>query len=533
MGPTAANARIRLTWKVVPIKNVLEYLEQTARLHPVRPACVEETRACCYQELARSSQAVGSALSHCIRPREPVAVYLEKSAAALFALFGVVYAGGFYVSLNTQLPPARLRQIQGVLKARYVITDKAHAGDLEEVFPRSSILLIEELAASGIRRERLKAIRDSMIDTDPLYANFTSGSTGVPKGVVVSHRSVIDFIEVFIDLFSLTQADRIASQAPFDFDVSVKDIYASLKTGAALVIVPRRLFSRPKELLDFLCENKITTMIWAVSALCLISSLHGLDYRVPDTVRQVLFSGEVMPLKHLKAWMEHLPRAKFVNLYGPTEITCNCTYHVVQRERDYTGGIPIGRPFPNEEVFLLDGADREIKQPHMTGELCVSGTALALGYYRSPDQTAAVFTPDPRNPGYGERIYRTGDLGRYSPEGELYYCGRKDFQIKYMGHRIELEEIERTVSALPRVERCCCVLDVSQQKIRGFYMGAAEPVQLRREISRQLPGFMVPATLERVAQLPLTKNGKVDRQRLLERREECAGTGDGAFAEQV
>lgn len=500
--------------QVIPIRNVLQYLEQAVCLSPAQTACVDESHSYTYQELYHRSRSVGSALSRRIRPREPVAVYLEKGCGALSAFFGTVYAGGFYSYFNPELPSVRLQQIQSVLQARYVITDQFHLPAIQEVFPPESILLLDELL-EPVDPQRLAAIRAAMIDTDPLYVNFTSGSTGLPKGVLVSHRSVLDFIDVFTPTFSLTQTDRIGNQAPFDFDVSVKDIYGALKLRATLVVIPRRLFSRPKELLDFLCDQQVTTLIWAVSALCLISTFHGLDYRTPETVRNVLFSGEVMPLKHLKTWMDHLPQAQFVNLYGPTEITCNCTYHILDRERDYQAGIPIGRPFPNEEVFLLDEENREIRHPEVIGELCVRGTALALGYYRAPRQTASAFVPDPRNPVYPEFIYRTGDLARYTSQGELMYCGRKDFQIKHLGHRVELEEIERAVSALPGVDRCCCVYEEERQKIHAFYVGDVEAAQLRRQIKEKLPYFMVPGTLTLVERFPLTKNGKVDRKQLL------------------
>ena len=515
---------------MIPIRNVLEYLERSARRYPDRTACADEQRAYRFCELERLCRSIGSALSYKVEPREPVAVYLEKSGLALAAALGAVYAGGFYVSLNPELPAARLRQIQSVLGARFVVTDRAHQAALEGVFPREAVLLAEELAAAPAEEERLAVIRSGMIDADPLYANFTSGSTGIPKGVVVSHRSVLDFIDVFTERFGLTEEDRIGNQAPFDFDVSVKDIYSCLKTGAALVILPRRIFSRPKELLDELCGRQVTVLIWAVSALCLVSTFHGLAYRTPDTVRLVMFSGEVMPEKHLREWMTRLPHARFVNLYGPTEITCNCTYHELDRRRDYAGGIPIGRPFPNEEVFLLDGEDREICRPDITGEICVRGAALALGYYRAPDQTAAVFSADPRNTAYAERIYRTGDLGRYSAEGELYYQGRKDFQIKHLGHRIELEEIERAISALPQVERCCCVYDEERQRICGFYIGEIEKTALRRELREKLPPFMVPGILRQMREFPLTKNGKTDRKKLLEGGEGHDGAGNSGRA---
>lgn len=228
------------------------------------------------------------------------------------------------------------------------------------------------------------------MDTDPLYVNFTSGSTGVPKGIAVSHRSVIDFIDCFPSLFGITSADKLANQAPFDFDVSVKDIYSCLKTGAELVIVPRALFSGPAALADFLAEKKITVMIWAVSALCLLTRFHALEYRTPETLRKILFSGEVMPAKALSVLRERLPEALFVNLYGPTEITCNCTYHILDPARDYADGIPLGVPFPNEEVFLLSEDGGEILPPSADGsqtdgpqakegEICVPGQRAGAG----------------------------------------------------------------------------------------------------------------------------------------------------------
>ena len=500
------------------MRNVLKYLENSAVIYPDKIAVTDEHGSITYRELQETCRRVGSAMAERTRIGTPVAVMMEKGIRALCAFWGTVYAGGYYVLLNPDLPVSRLAQIQSVLKAGYVITDAAHKEIAEELFPAEAVLLIEDLQKTAVDEGALDGVRSRMIDTDPLYANFTSGSTGVPKGVVVSHRSVIDFIDVFTELFSITKEDIIANQAPFDFDVSVKDIYSAMKVGGTLTVVPKQLFSRPKELLDLLCEQKVTTMIWAVSALCLISTFHGLDYRVPETVDKVLFSGEVMPAKHLRTWMEHLPNAQFVNLYGPTEITCNCTYHILDRERSYEQGIPIGRAFPNEHVFLLDGDDREITTPDTVGEICVRGSALALGYYKNPQQTEKAFTANPLNDCYPERIYRTGDLGRYSEDGELFFSGRKDFQIKYMGHRIELEEIELAISAIPGIERCCCVFDEKKQKLYGFYIGEIEKKELHGRLRELLPIFMVPGILCPVTEFPLTKNGKVDRKGLLERR---------------
>ena len=496
--------------------NALHYLEESARRAPEKVAVIDESGSITYRGLHAACRRVGSALAAYVTPRTPVAVLMEKGIGALTAFWGIVSAGGFYTLLNPELPESRLAQIQRVLGAAYVVTDEDHLSLAEALFPPERILLLDKLLLAAENAPLLAARRSQMVDLDPLYANFTSGSTGIPKGVVVCHRSVLDFIDVFAAQFGFTGDDIFANQAPFDFDVSVKDIYTAAKVGATLVITPKRLFSRPPELLDWLCGHRITVMVWAVSALCLINTFHGLDYRTPETVRQVLFSGETMPLRHLRTWMEHLPEARFVNLYGPTEITCNCTYHILDRTRSYDEGIPIGRPFPNEDVFLLDENDAPVTVPGAAGEICVRGSALALGYWNAPEQTAAAFTPDPRCAGYPGRIYRTGDLGRYDAAGDLCFCGRRDFQIKYMGHRIELEEIERAVSAMDGVDRCCCVFDPRKNRLYGFFTGTAEGKALRQALLQQLPNFMVPSVLRPVDAFPLNKNGKIDRARLLD-----------------
>lgn len=498
--------------------NVLEYLEKTEIIYPDKTAVIDEFGEISYSQLLEKSKRIGSGLAEKIKLRQPVAVFCEKGIEALSVFFGIAYAGGFYVLINPELPRYRIEQIQSVLQAEYIITDEEHRAKAQGLVNDENILDIKDLNLTEMNTTALADIRSKMVDTDPLYANFTSGSTGVPKGVLVGHRSVLDFIDTFTEEFGVNAQDTIGNQAPFDFDVSVKDIYSAIKTGATLVIIPKRLFSSPAQLIDFICEHGITIMIWAVSALCLISTFHGLEYRVPNSVRSVLFSGEEMPLKHLKSWMTHLPNTEFINLYGPTEITCNCTYHRLSRERDYSGGIPIGCPFQNERVFLLDDENILITESEEIGELCVSGTALALGYYNNREQTEKAFCQNPLNRQYPERIYRTGDLAKYNKNGELLFCGRKDFQIKHMGHRIELEEIERIISKVDGVERLCAVYDHERSKLLGFYVGSIDKKELHAKLRSYLPVYMIPNTFYQLDMFPLTKNGKVDRKVLLEMR---------------
>lgn len=495
--------------------NVLEYLEHAAKRSPSKTAVQDPDKSCTYAELLQSAQAVGSAVCGLVPPRSPVIVFTEKSVDALTAFMGIVYAGCFYVMVNPEHPASRIAQILSVTDARLVLTDEAHMDKLKESGYTRAVHSIESLLGTPIRPGRLAQIRTGSVDTDPLYCNFTSGSTGVPKGVLVSHRSVIDFISYFTELFHITGEDVIGNQAPFDFDVSVKDIYSCFSTGAKLVIIPKKMFSIPVQLLDYLCEHKVTTLIWAVSALCMITTLKGFTYRVPQTVNKVLFSGEAMPVRHLNQWRKYLPDALYVNLYGPTEITCNCTYYVVEREFAKDESLPIGRPFPNERVFLLDETDNLITAPEQTGEVCVAGTALALGYYNAPQQTAKAFVQNPLNRTYPETVYRTGDLAYYNTDGDLVFAGRKDFQIKHMGHRIELEEIERSMGSCQGVVRACCVFDAKRNRIVAFYVGETEKDALYGELAAKLPVYMIPSVFNKMESLPVTPNGKLDRKLLL------------------
>ena len=498
------------------MNNILKYLRASAEGFPDRTAVLDDCKKYSYSQYFSLTRRIGSGLCGRVALRQPVGVYMEKCADAVAVFMGAVWAGCFYSCLNTELPESRLQQIVSVLEPGVIVTQEELLPKARELFPKETIVTVESLAQAEEDAAALEDRQNRVCDTDVLYVNFTSGSTGVPKGIAVGNRSVLDFIDFFVPLFGIDHTDVIANQAPFDFDVSVKDIYSALKAGACLAVVPRKLFSVPTQLIDFLCDTGTTTMIWAVSALCLITGFHALDYRTPETVKRIIYSGEVMPLKALKEFRKHLPDIMYVNVYGPTEITCNCTYHILEKDRDYSGGVPIGRPFPNEDVFLLDGEDKPVTEPDAEGEICVRGTALALGYYKNPEQNAAHFVQNPLNKCYPERIYRTGDLGKYNELGELVFSGRKDFQIKYMGHRIELEEIERAMNAVDGVERACCLFDEKKSRLRGFYVGTIAKEDLGAILRRDLPVFMVPGILRQVEAMPLTKNGKIDRKALAE-----------------
>ncbi len=495
------------------MKCVLEYLEKSTKTIPKKIAVIENDKTLTYEELVSLSKIVSSSIIELSLPRKPIGIFMEKGINALVSFFASLYSGCFYSLINPDLPDSRINSIYESLNPSVIITTQALKDKASILFKKTNILVFEDILNKEINENEIRVRLSKQIDTDPVYCNFTSGSTGNPKGVIVSSRSIIDFIDEFTSLFNINKNDVIANQAPFDFDVSVKDIYSSIKVGATLLIVPKPLFSNPSKLLDYLVENKATTLIWAVSALCLITTFHGLDYKVPERVNKVIFSGEVMPKKHLDIWMQHLKKAKFINVYGPTEITCNCTYHIIDRKRKYEE-IPIGVPFKNERVFLLDSNNEEITSDGVVGEICVTGSCLSLGYINNEIENERHFEQNPLNKNYRELIYRTGDLAKII-NNELYFQGRKDFQIKYMGHRIELEEIDNAINKLDGVIRSITIFSEEKNRLYSFYIGSLDEVTIRESLKSVLPTYMISSKYIKTDEFPLTKNGKVDRAYLM------------------
>lgn len=497
--------------------NVLEFLESSVQKHPDRIAFADRYESITYEALWEQAQRVGSF----IRKRgdfrnRPVAVVIDRNIKGLILFLGVVYSGNFYVPVDYTMP---MQRIELILKTLQPVLVLSSVEDVE--WEKREIIPFDKAVAASANQEDLDAVRKQMLDTDPLYAIFTSGSTGVPKGVLINHRSVIDLVEQFDQTFSFPDYPVFGNQAPFDFDVSVKDIYNCLRLGGTLQVIPKQLFSFPGQLIPYLNERKVSVLIWAVSALRIVANFKTFAKCKPEYLKLVMFSGEVMPIKVLNYWMETLPEVQFVNLYGPTEITCNCSYYIVDRHFENEENLPIGIAFRNEEVFLLNPQTNALikpDEPGTVGEICVRGTCLGIGYYNNPDKTSEVFVQNPLNPWYPEMIYRTGDLGCYSTKGELFFAARKDFQIKHMGHRIELGEIETIVNALDFIDTACCIYDEAREKIILCYQ-ASQPCEkaIIEKLAKSLPKFMWPNRYEYYERIPMNKNGKMDRVFLKER----------------
>lgn len=496
------------------ISNVLTYLDAACGACPDKTAFFDENSALTYRQLWELSRRGGTAIHRRLGKarREPVFVCIGKNTASIAAFFAVAAAGCFYVPIDPALPDHRLAEIFRTMSPRLVILTDGDTRPLP--FDGAERVTLETLCAEEADETALARIRTSSLDTDPLYCIFTSGSTGVPKGVLVGHRSVIDMAEAFSAAFPIGEDSVFGNQAPFDFDVSVKDIYLGIKNRASVCILEKKLFSAPKLLIERLNRAGVNTLIWSVSAMKIVSALKTFRSVVPEGVRLVMFSGEALPCKMLTEWQAALPEAEFVNLYGPTEITCNCTYYKVERQFANDESLPIGRPFSNTGILLLDG-DRAVSAPGETGEICVSGTCLALGYYGDAARTAAAFCQNPLQSAWPERIYRTGDLGRWNEAGELMFLGRGDSQVKYMGFRIELGEIETAANALPFLDSACCLFDHKKEQICLFYQAAQRDDKAVVEALKEtLPVFMVPKHLYYYEKLPENRTGKIDRAAL-------------------
>ena len=496
--------------------NVTYWLDKSAETFPEKPAFVDAWKTLSFRQLQRQAKALATQMIDRGMFKKPVVIYMEKGVDVLVSFMGAAYSCNFYSPIDVDMPASRVNKILEVLEPALVIT----TASLKETFAgyayQGDFLLFEEACNADICEEKIETARNKGIDTDLLYVLFTSGSTGVPKGVTINHRSVLDYIDWVTETFHITHEDSFGNQAPFYFDNSILDIYSTVKSGATTYIIPKNLFAQPLLLLEYFKEKKINTIFWVPSALIVVAKLKAFrNVDMSGTLKRVLFCGEVMPNKQLNVWRKFLPDVLYANLYGPTEITDACTYYVVDREFSDDEPLPIVISMANTDILVLNEKDELVKEGEI-GELCVRGTSLSMGYYNNPDKTKEAFVQNPLNPFVPETIYRTGDLVKYNEYGEIIYLSRKDFQIKHMGHRIELGEIETAVSSLEEISMCCCLYDEKHQKIVLFLEEKLEKAYINERISKLVPEYMLPNKVISLEKMPINANGKIDRVKLKE-----------------
>ena len=500
--------------------NVLEYFERGALTTcPQKVAVVDDGRQYTFADLERLAKSCAALILERVDTvRRPIAVFLPKSVETIVADLGVLYSGNCYANLDLKSPPERLKTILQNLEAPLIITTGAHAAAVRAAgVPDAQLLLVDD-AMSGRNpadEAALAGQRQQVIDTDPLCIIHTSGSTGVPKGVALNHRGTIDFMDWALERLQLDGSEVIGSLSPFYFDIYTLELFLCLAKGATIALIPERLATFPSTVIEFLAAQAVSFIFWVPTIMVNVANQDLLAQRKLEALRKVLFAGEVFPTKHLNYWRRHLPGALFVNMYGPIEISVDCTYFIVDRDFADDEKLPIGFPCRNTDILVLNERN-EPASGEETGELCVRGSSLALGYWNNPERTASAFVQNPLNPHYPELIYRTGDLVSRNGRGELMFLGRKDFQIKHLGYRIELGEIEHAVLQVEGVRNACVVYQPARKEIILFFESDQDlsPATIRGRLGAFLPKYMLPTVFRRMEQLPRNPNGKVDRQRL-------------------
>lgn len=501
------------------MKSVLEYLEQTALKVPEKIAFVCENNSITFNELKEKSQSMGASLARRLSSvrNMPICIIADRSIETLICIFACLYCGNYYVIVDSALPSERIDLMIKSVEFKMVIdcSNKVESIDSDCVILKYDSINNETLLDQD--RKLLALIRSECMSFDPMYGIFTSGSTGVPKLVVKSHQALITFIDSFVELFDFTSDEVLGNQFPFYFDASTKDIFVCLKCGITTYIIPKRLFSFPMSLVEYVDSNKITTIVWVPSALSLVANAGALDdndYLV--SLRKVFFVGEQMPVKQLNYWKRRLTNTRFINLYGSTEVAGNFLFYEYNTMLSNESRLPTGKAFPNVKVFLLDENNKLVTGNEM-GEICVTGDTLSLGYYKNKSLTDKAFVQNPLVD-YREVIYKTGDIAFYDECGNIVWKSRKDFQIKHMGFRIELSEIETIVGSIPEIEECCCIYDSEYKKILLFYQ-AQEDLKsvIGKKVRVSLPKYMYPGKYYRLEQMPHNANGKIDRKLLKEK----------------
>lgn len=490
-----------------------EFLIKTAEKYADKIAFSDENTEWRYTDVFHAAKSIASAIIEKHFFKMPIAVMMKKSSDEIVAFCGISFSGNFYTVLDEKMPQERLIKIVDKFMPAVIIADESCYDKAMEIAGEADVCLFSEMIKICEDEKSVDSVLEKIIDTDLLYVLFTSGSTGEPKGVTISHKSVDDYISWAINTFSFDESSVFGNQAPFYFDNSVLDIYTTLRCGATLYVIPHKCFVFPVTLLKYIEEKRINSVFWVPTVLSRVANLNILGKNDISCLNKILFAGEVMPTRDLNVWRKVLPQALYANLYGPTEITVDCTYYIVDREFEDDEPLPIGIPCKNTDVYLLDDKLQPV-EPGKIGEIVVRGSSLSFGYYNDKNKTNEVFIQNPLNEKYIEYVYKTGDLGHFNEKNEIIFDGRKDLQIKHGGHRIELGEIETAVSSIKGIQFNACVHDDEKDKLVLYVQGDIEEQEIIEILGQKVPNYMLPSVVKKLSEMPMTNNGKIDRIKL-------------------
>ena len=509
-----------------------------AEARPEATALVFKGTRLTYGELEEASNRLARALKEAgCRRGDRIGLLIPKSLEAIVAMLGALKADAIYVPMDPASPAARQARVLEVSDCRCILAAGPVGKNLRDTLAaatltqRPMIGWLDENPSSDV--DPVFTLRDlsACPATPPACANtdgevahilFTSGSTGIPKGVTITHASVAHLIRWASAYFGIAYTDRISQHPPLRFDVSTFDVFGTLWAGAELHLVPPELNLLPHKLAQFIRDARLTQWFSVPSVLNLMANFDVVGQDDFPCLRRVLFAGEPLPTPTLIHWMRRLPHARFTNLYGPTETTIVSSYYTLPRcPADEREPIPIGRACVGEELLILDAQLQPVASGEI-GDLYIRGVGLSPGYWRDPDKTRAAFLPYPGGGGPRDRIYKTGDLARRGPDGLFYYVGRADTQIKSRGYRIELGEIEAALHSLASL-RESAVVAIQSEGFEGWLICCAyvpapgtgvSTKSLRKDLAALVPSYMLPARWMRYEVLPKNENGKIDRPRL-------------------
>jgi len=498
--------------------SVYNYFEETAKNNRDKAAIIDDNQTWTFAQLERAIHTMASLIMEQYVPvNSVVGVLLKKSHTLAVADLAITAVGCAYMNLDYKSPAERINKILNTIKPCLIITDSHGLALLGALPVTISVLIIPASEENPVAfqptdvnpgRERLRNI----IDTDPYCLINTSGSTGTPKAVVLNHRSFVDFVEWSATALDIDGNEIVGSLSPAIFDIFSYELCMLAFKGSTLYLIDDRLSPYPAKILEVLERHHVSFIFWVPTIMVNIANLGLLDrFSLPD-LRMVWFAGEVFPTVHFNKWFDRLPRVKFVNLYGPIEITLDCTYYLVPDRIPDDRPIPMGLPCRNTALLVLKEDGSEARDGEV-GELYVRGTSLAMGYYNNPEQTAKAFVPNPLNNSYPEIIYKTGDL--VTRQDDLYYFkGRADTMIKHLGYRIELAEIEHSIlTSMDEVKNVCVVYAAERKEIIAYceMQQTLSFQDFRTRLRQNLPAYMIPGKLVEVEQMPMNANGKIDR----------------------
>lgn len=499
--------------------NFYKEFANTVKNNPQKVAVYDGDVSVTFSQLHEREKKIAECVYNIIRGKnkKPVGVFLPKSIDSIAADIAIIHTGNFYMNLDVKYPEERLRNIFLIIQPSCIVTSSKYKSIMENINSSIPLVIVDEIADDSVPSEienKLAYNLLKMIDTDPLCLINTSGSTGTPKGVVLNHRSFYDFLDCSVETWELKDDEILASLSPAIFDIFSYELILLMAKSASILIIPENLAMFPVRILELMNKHKVTYLFWVPTIMVNIANMGLLDKIEIPTLRHIWFAGEVFPTKQFNVWYRKFQnQARFVNLYGPIEITLDCTWFEITHEYDENKPLPIGFACKNTDILILN-ENNQLVGKNEEGEICVRGTGLAMGYYNNPEKTAAAFVQNPLNKSYPELIYRTGDIGLVNDDGEIIFKGRKDTLIKHSGYRIELSEIEHIImNKLKLVKNCCVVYNWSKKEITLFYENDTEiaVADLRKKLAADLPKYMIPTAYIYMKELPRGGTGKIDR----------------------